>query len=179
MNKKTYSSLAFMGLVIGSFATTTQAATTELYIYPAAGQTEEELATDRYECHLWASAETNFDPTQFTNSGIPTTVRVPVPENQAQGATEQGAVIGAVAGAVIGSQDSSAGQGAVIGAVLGSIAGSAVEQDGQRAAHAEAEQEAMQQAQENEGIRTELALKRANYQRAISACLEGRGYVVR
>lgn len=179
MINKTHSGLTSIGLIVGSFAISAYSATTELYIYPATGQTEEELATDRYECHLWASAETHFDPTQFAHSDIPTTVRVPVPENQAQGATETGAVIGAVAGAVVGSRDSTAGQGAVIGAVLGSIAGSAVEQNGQRAAHAEAQQEAMQQAQENEDRRTELSLKKANYQRAISACLEGRGYVVR
>ena len=31
-------------------------------IYPAAGQSEAQLAEDRYQCHTWALEETNFDP---------------------------------------------------------------------------------------------------------------------
>lgn len=36
----------------------------ELYVYPMKGQSEEQQATDRYECHHWAVGQTNFDPTQ-------------------------------------------------------------------------------------------------------------------
>ena len=28
------------------------------------GQTEEQQATDKYECHKWAASQTGFDPTQ-------------------------------------------------------------------------------------------------------------------
>ncbi len=34
-----------------------------IIVYPAAGQSEEQTGRDRYECHLWASRETGFDPT--------------------------------------------------------------------------------------------------------------------
>lgn len=34
-----------------------------IIVYPAAQQTEEQRGRDRYECHLWASKETDFDPT--------------------------------------------------------------------------------------------------------------------
>ena len=34
-----------------------------LIAYPAGGQSEEQQGRDRYECHLWASSETGFDPT--------------------------------------------------------------------------------------------------------------------
>lgn len=34
----------------------------ELFVYPRAGQSEEQLATDRYECHAWAVRETGYDP---------------------------------------------------------------------------------------------------------------------
>lgn len=34
----------------------------KVIVYPAAGQTDEQLDRDRYECHLWASDETRFDP---------------------------------------------------------------------------------------------------------------------
>jgi len=35
-----------------------------LYIYPKKGQSPEQQATDRYECHSWAVDQTGFDPTQ-------------------------------------------------------------------------------------------------------------------
>jgi hypothetical protein len=35
----------------------------QLYVYPAAGQSEQQLADDRYDCHVWSVGQTNFDPT--------------------------------------------------------------------------------------------------------------------
>lgn len=35
----------------------------QLYVYPAAGQSEQRLADDRYACHTWAADEAGFDPT--------------------------------------------------------------------------------------------------------------------
>lgn len=43
----------------------TDAATTvpsDLFVYPKAGQSEEQVAQDRYECHRWAVKETGYDP---------------------------------------------------------------------------------------------------------------------
>lgn len=36
----------------------------ELFIYPRNGQSEEQQARDRYECHTWAASQSGFDPTQ-------------------------------------------------------------------------------------------------------------------
>ncbi len=36
----------------------------ELFIYPRMGQSEEQQANDRYECHRWGVGQTGFDPTQ-------------------------------------------------------------------------------------------------------------------
>jgi hypothetical protein len=36
----------------------------EIYMYPEKGQSDEQQATDRYECHKWAQDQTGFDPTQ-------------------------------------------------------------------------------------------------------------------
>lgn len=38
--------------------------TDQLFVYPKQGQTEEQQAKDRYECHRWGSEQTGFDPTQ-------------------------------------------------------------------------------------------------------------------
>jgi hypothetical protein len=35
----------------------------KLYIYPKAGQSREQTADDRYECHVWAVDASSFDPT--------------------------------------------------------------------------------------------------------------------
>ncbi|MHB8772615.1 MAG: DUF6515 family protein [Syntrophales bacterium] len=36
----------------------------QLFIYPRLGQTEQQQADDRYDCHRWAVSQTGFDPTQ-------------------------------------------------------------------------------------------------------------------
>jgi len=36
----------------------------QLFVYPKEGQDEQQMATDRYECHRWAVDQTGFDPVQ-------------------------------------------------------------------------------------------------------------------
>ena len=57
----------------------------DVYVYPAKGQSDEQLAEDRYACHRWAVEESGFDPSQFKGVAPPRTVRVPVPRNEAAG----------------------------------------------------------------------------------------------
>ncbi|MGO9804510.1 MAG: DUF6515 family protein [Steroidobacteraceae bacterium] len=35
-----------------------------LYIYPQQGQSDQQQANDKYECHKWSSSQSGFDPTQ-------------------------------------------------------------------------------------------------------------------
>jgi hypothetical protein len=42
----------------------------KLYVYPAAGQSEAQLAEDRYQCHVWAADNTGFDPTLGAGSVV-------------------------------------------------------------------------------------------------------------
>jgi hypothetical protein len=44
--------------------------TEDFFIYPKNGQSDAQQATDRYECHRWASTQTGFDPTQ-PSGGVP------------------------------------------------------------------------------------------------------------
>jgi hypothetical protein len=39
-------------------------AVSDLIAYPKNGQSQEQLGTDKYECHRWAATQTGFDPTQ-------------------------------------------------------------------------------------------------------------------
>ncbi len=36
----------------------------DLYVYPQSGQSADQQATDKYECHKWANSQSGFDPTQ-------------------------------------------------------------------------------------------------------------------
>ncbi len=42
--------------------------TKQLYVYPAAGQGEEQLANDRYDCHVWSADQTGYDPSVTTGT---------------------------------------------------------------------------------------------------------------
>jgi hypothetical protein len=46
------------------------AANGDVFIYPKNGQSDEDQARDKYECHKWAQNESGFDPTQ-ANGGVP------------------------------------------------------------------------------------------------------------
>jgi hypothetical protein len=44
-------------------------------MYPRNGQTEQQQATDRYECHKWATAQSGFDPTRAQGGASPDSYR--------------------------------------------------------------------------------------------------------
>jgi len=146
----------------------------KLMIYPAAGQTEQQLADDRYACHVEAVAQSGFDPSRPPS--VPTgPVSVPVGENPREGAAAKGAVAGAIAGAVLGHETRDAIRGAIAGAVIGG----AVEAQGEAQTRGEAEAEARRLAEARVQGRADLDRRRAEYRASIQACLEQRGYSVR
>ncbi len=80
----------------------------EPMVYPAQGQTPEQLEKDRSECHTWAVQQSGFDPN--TSATTPSA-----------GNTLRGSARGAAAGAAIGAIAGDAGAGAAVGAGLGAI----------------------------------------------------------
>ena len=42
----------------------------DVFMYPRSGQSEEQQASDRYQCHRWAAGQTGFDPTR-ADGGVP------------------------------------------------------------------------------------------------------------
>ena len=136
-----------------------------LFIYPANGQSQDQLAKDHYECHNWAVQQTGIDPSR--PGGVPYERVVVTP------APGSGTATGLIGGAIIGSilaGPRAGGFGAVVGGATGAIIGSSADQQAQAQA---------QQAQQQ--INQQQAVDRANanaYRRAISSCLTGRGYTV-
>jgi len=145
---------------------------TEVYAYPVQGETPEQTDRDRYDCHEWAVKQSNFDPSA---PGTPPHDRVLVASGPPPGTnTAIGAVAGAILGAVIaGPHDSG------FGAVAGGITGAAIGSTGD-AANAEAQHQQIQAARAQDARQAAaMDQKASDYRRAISACLEGRGYSVK
>jgi hypothetical protein len=159
--------LATLPLLIPFLNCSALAQSNDIMIYPEKGQSQSQQDKDRYECHSWAVQQTGFDPSR------------PAATTPPSGATEQyqptqrhvlkggarGAALGAVGGAIAGD----AGKGAAAGAAMGGLAGGFRRRDErkQQAADRQANAQYAQQSQQ------------VAYQRAVAACLEGRGYTVK
>lgn len=150
----------------------TEAPPSQVFVYPNNGQSPTQLDRDRYECHVWAVKQSNFDPSE---PHVAPHQRVQVVAMPPQGAsTVAGAATGAIVGAAV-SGPYHAGGGAAVGAIAGAIIGAAADQNRQERA------EAVQQRYDQRDAQVAARLERqsADYKRAISACLEGRGYTVK
>jgi hypothetical protein len=158
MSKKRIAWMVLAMLVPGEVALAQQP-----IVYPAKGQSAEQQQKDTAECSAWAKQSTGVDPAavaQYSASAPP--------PSGPQGERVAGAARGAVGGAAIGAIAGDTGKGAAIGAVAGTMAGGA-----RQRRKAEAQQQQQQQVQQQ----SQQAL--ATYNRALAACLEGRGYTIK
>src|SRR5579863_2610124 len=177
LNLRTVSALAVTALLAGCVVpppqrTVMQAppappAPPPMMVYPARGQTPDQTARDRYDCHIWAVQQSGYDPSR---PGMPPGDRVVVQPASPPGAgTAVGAIAGAILGAAIaGPRD--AGAGLVLGGITGGALGAASDANAQAAANAE-------QARLDRNA-AGAAQAASNYRRAISACLDARGYTI-
>jgi len=142
------------------------AASSQSYIYPAQGQSPEQQQKDESECYAWAVTQTGFDP---ANPPAAASVAAPPPPPQPSGGRLRGATAGAVVGGIT---DHDVGEAALAGAVVG---GMKQRSDRRQAARA---QEQQTQATQQQAAQAQAA-GQENFQKARSACLEGRGYTVK
>src|SRR5690349_23845600 len=152
---------------------TTSAATADIYVYASHGQTDKQLDRDRYECHNWAVAQTHYNPSDPHLAPHQQIQVVAVPDPPPPHDTVVGAMAGAMIGAAIGSPHDAA-QGAVVGAIAGGAMGAASDSARQKQAQHAGSTTATAQAE-----RARLEQQASDYKRAISACLDGRGYTVK
>ncbi len=144
----------------------------DIYVYPANGQSDRQLDRDRYECHGWAGKQTGYDPSQASLAPHQKVQVVAMPPDH------RGAVNGVVAGAVIGAAVSGphdSAEGAMVGAVAGAVIGAATDTARAR----EAAGHASRQTAADQAEQARLEKQAYDYRRAITACLEGRGYTVK
>ena len=136
----------------------------EVYAYPQRGQTAEQQDRDHYECSIWATQQTGFDPSA---PGVPPQQQVRIVSGPPPGSgTAAGAVTGAILGAVIGGPYHGPGP-ALAGAIVGGAIGTAAEQNARQSQTVTVtDQRALAQIQQKAG----------DYRRALGACLDARGY---
>ena len=146
---------------------------TRVFFYPVANRptpSADQQNRDRYECNDWAVTQSHFDPSN------PSAVSAPVPIIVDRGPPAgTGTLIGATSGAIVGAAVSNpwhAGRGTLIGALAGAAIGTVA--DTQRRDATE------QNAVNAQASSNSAAVSRAatDYKRAMTACLEGRGYRV-
>jgi hypothetical protein len=148
-----------IGLLV--WALSFAAAAQQPIIYPANGQSPQRQNTDTAECQLWAKQTTGVDPVaiaqQAGQPGAP----------QQQGGAIKGAAGGAALGAAVGAIAGNAGKGAAIGAVTGTAAGGLRQHRMNQAA-----------AGQQQGGQQQVAQQMSTFNRAVGACMTGRGYTV-
>jgi hypothetical protein len=167
MKKRTYMTMMVIGIFITGIIGPVLAQ--DLIVFPAKGQSQKQLERDKFECYSWAKGQTGFDPMETPIATTP-----PPPQNQ--GSTGKSAVRGAAGGALVGlaagSFSGNAGRGAAIGAASGGTLGAMRSRSQRR----QSEQAQQQWADQQAG---QYMQKRDTYNRANSACLEGKGYTVK
>ena len=157
--------MAWRSLLVFTTASILSSATwaADLFVYPAAGQTPEQQQKDEYECYAFAKSNSGFDP-----MATPTATSAKPADTTSTGRTTLGgAALGAVVGGIADGSDG-AGKGAAIGAASGLLFG------GARNRNTRKQQDQWEQQQQQQ-----YAAGRDNYNRAFSACMEGRDYTVR
>jgi hypothetical protein len=170
-----------------------------VFAYPNAGQSEEQQAKDRFECHQWSVNQSGFDPT--TAAPLPAQTAYPPnlppehyerrasgPLNIGNGGFFEGggmmgdAATGAALGAAGGALAGDVGEGAAIGALASTVFGALNRASSSSSPSYESNRAYEQQRAQEEARMDQLYLERQNehdnYKRAYAACMTARQYTV-
>ena len=151
------------GIMILTMVGLSNLAMADFMIFPAKGQSNEQLEQDKFSCYGWAKQQSGFDPMQAATTSTP-----PPSQQQKSGGVVRGALGGAALGAIIGDSSRSARNAGAAGALIGGVR----QRSANNATAANTEQWKQQEA-------NNYANNRNQYDRAYTACLEGKGYTVK
>jgi len=144
-----------------------------LVVFPAKDQSAEKQSSDENACFGWAKTNTGIDPAAIVPQ--PATAQAPAPASSGgkEHAGARGAAKGAAGGALVGAVAGDAGTGAAVGATVGALSAGSKRRQAKKAEEQQQQQAASQQAQAS------VDQQKATYNKAFSACMEGKGYSVK
>jgi len=155
MRKMVFTVAAAAALCTGAAAAWAQ----QPIVYPSRGQSPQQQSADTGDCQVWATQTTGVNPANVAQQML----------NQPQDSSSQsppsgllGALGGAGIGGIIGG-----GHGAGIGALVGGLLGGIRQH-----------QRMQQQQQQGQASQQMYQGELGSYNRAFSACMQGRGYAV-
>lgn len=134
-----------------------------LHVFPSNNQDQATQEADEAECYKWAINQTGYDPIN------PTVVQSEQVDTSADGTAVRGSARGAAGGAAVGAIAGDAGKGAAIGATVGAARGIGAKKGG----------DAQKQQANDQAAAQASADLAADYNKAYSACMEGKGYSVK
>ena len=144
----------------------------DLVVYPADGQSKEQMEKDKFECYSWAKGQSGFDPMQMPTASSP----APSKGNKSvAGGAAKGGIAGGAGGAILGGITGGK-KGAKRGALIGGLSGGAI--GGMRSSSQNKQADAKREQWEREQANQYLQ-QRNLYNRNFAACMEGRGYSVK
>jgi len=155
--------LLLITCMLGALLTGGAVTAADLYVFPSKGQSDAQMEKDKYSCYEWARKNTGYDPVNPPQVSTTTPSSQPYrPGRNILGGAAKGAIVAGIA-------DGDAGKGAAVGAIGGGVFGGMRDQ---RRVESQRQQAAAQQS-------AQMSAMRSDYNRAYSACLEGKGYTVR
>jgi hypothetical protein len=157
-----------------------------LYVYPQKGQSHDQQLIDESNCSNSAQQQTGVSP-DTPAPQPPSSSEVQAAQNQAaesapqqRGGRARGAARGAVGGAVIGGIAGDAGTGAAVGATVGTVHGGRQQRKANAASKEQASAQAGSQVQQQyQSQKAAYDQKMSTFKRALSACLDAKGYSVK
>ena len=144
----------------------------DMVVYPAQGQSNEQMEKDKFACYGWAKNQSGFDPMQMPTATSPPPSR---DKKSVGGSAVAGGVAGGVGGGIIGGI-AGGRKGAKRGALIGGLTGGAF--GGMRSSSQNRQTEARRKQWEQEQA-NQYMQKRNLYNRNYAACMEGKGYSVK
>ncbi|WP_096086317.1 hypothetical protein [Agaribacterium haliotis] len=165
-------------LVYGALAFFSCAYASEVFYFPTNNQSPEQVEEEKGQCHSWAAEQSKFDPNKAPSSdelAQKMLAENPAPEMQGENrAVARGAARGAIIGSTVGRwNNNDRTQAGAAGAVAGAAATAKAADQHKQASAGAHEQKIRQQAQ------AQLDKQHSDFNRAMQACMETKGYNIR
>ena len=141
-----------------------------IVVFPAKEQTPEVQEAEEIACLQWSADELGIKPnTPAPDANSAGEAAAAKTDSVTKGAAVKGAAKGAAVGAIIGSISGDAGKGAAYGAAGGALVGRRARKGASTQAEAEAQKK----------VEAEQKAKMDGLRKAMTACLESKGYTVK